>query len=145
MSLGGNLSSGYTDNLIDKATQCAVTKASAIAYSDNCCVSGNSTQQPVARYPSMVLQAKSCPSSTPAEFAKYPKIATSSSVRTQALTTTYNSSAISPLFATLPLPQDRFAKYNRFKAPVECPPVIQLSAALLSNSVPASLNTCNRF
>jgi len=145
MSLGGNLSSGYTDNLIDKATQCAVTKASAIAYSDNCCVSGISRQQPVARYPSMVLQAKTCPSPTPAEFANYPKIATSSSVRTQALTTTYNSSAISPLFATLALPQDRFAKYNRFKAPVVCPPVIQLSAALLSNSVPASLNTCNRF
>jgi len=145
MSLGGNLSSGYTNSLIDKATHCAVTKASAIAYSDDCCVSGISTQQPVARYPSMVLQAKTCPPPTPAQLALFPKVATPSSVRTQALTTTYNSNAISPLFATLPLPQDRFAKYNRFKAPVECPPVIELSQALLSNSVPALLNSCNRF
>lgn len=145
MSLGGNLSSGYTDSLIDKATQCAFTKASAIAYSDNCCVSGTSTQQPVARYPSMVLQAKICPPPTPAQFALFPKVATSSSVRTQTLATNYNGNAIPPLFATLPLPQDRFAKYNRFKAPVECPPVIQLSQALLSNSVPALLNSCNRF
>jgi hypothetical protein len=89
----------------------------------------------------MVLQSKKCPT-LPANI-QYRNTTVPSSVRTQAVASFGILS--SPPVAIMPLPQDRFAKYNRFKAPVECPPVIQLSQALLSNSVPALLNSCNRF
>jgi hypothetical protein len=145
MSLGGNLSSGYTNSLIDKSSRYASIKLLSKTCSDTCNNSGNSIQQPIARYPSMVLQSKKCttlPANIQPPTASVPS-SVPSSVRTQAVASFGTLS--SPPVAIMPLPQDRFAKYNRFKAPVECPPVIQLSQALLNNSVPALLNSCNRF
>ena len=131
MSLGGNLSSGHTSKLIDSSTMCYVPKAQQIAYSENCCTT--SSQQPVARYPSMVLSTKACPLPTPAEFAKYPKVAVASSIRTQALA---NGSRCPPFN-----PVARFAQYERYQVPVPCPPLPQ-SANMAGKSLPSS-RECN--
>ena len=70
MSLGGNLSSGYTSQLTNNAIYCGITKSVSIAYSDPCCNSGNNVNGPVASRSSMYLIAKTCPSPTPADFAQ---------------------------------------------------------------------------
>ena len=142
MSLGGNLSSGYTANLIDKKSCCDLTKSTTIAHSETCCRPGNS-KQPVARYPSMVLEGKTCPGLTPAQIFQLPKVATPSSARTQALMSNYYGTPSSPPVATLPLPQDRFSKYNRFQPPAICPPVLQPSAYLAGKSLPSFSRPCN--
>lgn len=132
MSLGGNLSSGHTSKLIDSASICYVPKAQQIAYSDNCC-SNTIEKPPVARYPSMVLSRKTCPPPTPAEFAKYPKVAVASSIRTVALA---NGSRCPPLN-----PVTRFAQYQRYEVPVPCPP-LPASANMAGISLPSS-RECN--
>lgn len=143
MSLGGNISSGHTNTLIDTTIQCGINKKSNIAYSDNCCDSGNSIKQPVARYPSMVLQGRQCPDLTPAQVFQLPKATTSSSVRTQALTSISSTGAISPPYAILPTSQDRFSMYQRFKAPIQCPPVLLPSAYMAGKSLPSFSRPCN--
>jgi len=130
MSLGGNLSSGYTDSLIDKC----ITKPAFIAQSDKCCRINISGNPPVARYPSMVLASKVCPPPSPADFALYPKVAVQSSVRTQALGTSC---------ASLPSPVQRFSQYQRFQVPVPCAPLPQ-SANMAGISKPSSLQ-CNIY
>jgi len=143
MSLGGNISSGHTNTLIDTAIQCGINKKSNIVYSDNCCDSGNSIKQPISRYPSMVLQGRQCPDLTPAQVFQLPKVATSSSVRTQALTSISSTGAISPPYAILPTSQDRFSMYQRFKAPIQCPPVLLPSAYMAGKSLPSFSRPCN--
>ena len=133
MSLGGNLSSGHISKLIDSANICYVPKAQQIAYSENCCNTDLPIQQPVARYPSMVLLAKPCPPPTPAEFAKYPKVAVPSSVRTQALANSGKCLSLNPVA--------RFAKYDRYQVPVPCAPLPQ-SANMAGKSLPSS-RACN--
>ena len=135
MSLGGNLSSGYTSRLIDNVIYNGVTNSVSIAYSDPCCNSGNNVKGPVASRSSMYLISKTCPSPTPADFALYPKVAIPSSVRTQAIA--------NQLCAALPSPEKRFAKYERYQVPVPCPPLDQ-SANMAGKSLPSSLE-CNIY
>ena len=134
MSLGGNLSSGYTNNLNDKTIYCGITKSISIAYSNPCCNSGSDIKNVVASQPSMVILGNTCPPPTPAEFALYPKVAVPSSVRLQQVTSSCRS---------LTNPENRFAKYQRYQVPVPCPPLDQ-SANMAGKSLPSSLQ-CNIY
>jgi hypothetical protein len=134
MSLGGNLSSGYTSQLTDKAIYSGITKSVSIAYSNACCNNSGSGKNTTASQSSMVILSNPCPSPTPAEFALYPKVAVPSSVRLQQVT----SSCFLPLD-----PNTRFSKYQRYQVPVPCPPLNQ-SANLAGKSLPSSLE-CNIY
>lgn len=129
MSLGGNLSSGHTDTIIENSIRCSIPKA----HTDNCCPT-NIQKQPTARYPSMVLSTKPCPPPTPAEFAKFPKVAVPSSIRTQALV---NNSNCPKQFD----PDTRFSQYKRYQVPVPCPQ-LPASANMAGKSLPSS-RLCN--
>ena len=130
MSLGGNFSSGHTDFLTQNTATCSVPK---FAHATNCCNS-SSNSQPVARYPSMVISNKICPPPSPADFAKYPKVAVPSSTRTQALANgTRCPSDLNPL--------TRFSQYQRYSVPVPCPALPQ-SANMAGKSLPSS-RACN--
>lgn len=133
MSLGGNLSSGHTSILIEQTVNCGIPKIQKLAHSDNCCSSSQPIQQPVARYPSMVLSSKTCQPPTPAEFAKYPKVAVPSSVRTQSLATASKCPTLNPV--------TRFAQYQRYQVPVPCAP-LPASANMAGKSLPSS-RACN--
>jgi len=135
MSLGANFSSGYTNSLNDNTIQAAIPKLQSIAYSDPCC-SSNPVKTPAARYPSMVLLSKSCPSPTPAQFALYPKVAVPSSVRTQAI----GSGSLCP---TAFNPISRFAHFQRYQVPVPCAPLTPL-ASMAGISKPTTLE-CNIY
>jgi hypothetical protein len=130
MSLGGNLSSGYTDSLIDKAAYCEVKRTEA----SSCCP-GYTSNKPVAVYPSMLLLSKTCPPPSPADFALYPKVAIPSSVRTQSLASGTSCSA------TIPNPISRFAQYQRYQIPIPCPP-FPGSVNMVGISKPSS-RACN--
>ena len=130
MSLGGNFSSNHTNNLIENSVICSVPMAQARAFSDNCCNSNSHSNQPVARLPSLVIQKdKGCQQVTPADFAKYPKVAVPSSVRLQTLMTNTQASA------------ERFQQYRRFQIPTPCPP-LPASANMAGKSLPSS-RQCN--
>lgn len=130
MSLGGNFSSNHTNNLIENSVICSVPMAQARAFSDNCCNSNSHLNQPVARLPSMVIQKdKGCQQVTPADLAKYPKVAVPSSVRLQTLMTNTQSSS------------ERFQQYRRFQIPTPCPP-LPASANMAGKSLPSS-RQCN--
>lgn len=133
MSLGGNLSSGHTSILINEAIYCGIPKLQKLAHTDNCCSPSQPFQQPVARYPSMVLSSKICQPPTPAEFAKYPKVAVPSSVRTQALASGSKCPSLNPV--------SRFSQYERYQVPVPCDPLPQ-SANMAGKSLPSS-RACN--
>lgn len=128
MSLGGNFSSGHTNTLTEKTVSCALPKFSQTM---NC---SSQIQQHAARYPSMVICSKACPPPSPADFAKYPKVAVPSSTRTQALA---NASQC----ASIPNPQTRFSHYQRFQIPVPCAP-LPASANMAGISQPSS-RPCN--
>jgi hypothetical protein len=134
MSLGGNLSSGYTNILNDKTISCGITKSVSIAYSNTCCNSGRDMQNTIASQPSMVILGNACPPPTPAEFALYPKVAVPSSVRLQQVT----SSCLPSIN-----PDNRFSKYQRYQVPVPCLPLNQ-SANMAGKSLPSSLE-CNIY
>jgi len=134
MSLGGDFSSNRTDKLTDQANQCGIPKLQGMAYSNTCCSSPG--YQPTARYPSMVIQNYKCPPPTPAEFALFPKVAVPSSVRTRALVDGKNCSS-------LPDPNQRFAKYNRYTPPIPCPPLIQIAAS--AGISKPSVRECNIY
>ena len=130
MSLGGNFSSNYTNNLIENSLMCSIPVAQVRAFSDNCCSSSSQSNTPVARQPSMVIQKdKSCQEVTPADFAKYPKVAVPSSVRTQSLIMNTQASS------------ERFQQYRRFQVPTPCPP-LPASANMAGKSLPSS-RQCN--
>jgi len=145
MLLGGNLSSGNTDKIQDQAIQAGIPKKTALAHSDKCCsgsiaikmpidpLTRNPMAQPMAVYPSMLLnqQMNSCPPPTPADFAKFPKVAVPSSVRTQAI---LDSQCLS---------SDRFARYERYRVPVPCLP-LPASANMAGKSQPTSIQ-CNIY
>jgi hypothetical protein len=130
MLLGGNFSSGQTSILIENSNQCSIPKAQALSQTDKCC---SNSKTSVARYPSMVLLTKACQPPTPAEFAKYPKVAVPSSVRTASLA---NGSKCPPVN-----PVTRFAQYQRYQVPVPCPP-LPASANMAGISLPSS-RACN--
>jgi len=130
MSLGGNFSSNHTNNLIDNSLMCSIPKAQSQAFSDNCCNSTLPSSPPVARLPSMVIQKdKGCEEVTPADFAKYPKVAVPCSVRTQSLIMNTQASS------------ERFQQYRRFQIPTPCPP-LPASANMTGKSLPSS-RQCN--
>jgi hypothetical protein len=133
MSLGGNLSSGYTDQLNEMMIRNGYSKA--VPYSNDCYknISGNKS----AIYPSILLLNKinSCPPPTPADYALYPKVAVQSSVRTQALLTC--------IVNTQSDPTNRFAKFQRYQIPVPCQPLPQ-SANMAGISLP-STRECNIY
>jgi hypothetical protein len=130
MSLGGNLSSGYTNSLNNNAVYCEVKRTEA----SSCC-SGYTSNKPVAAYQSMLLLSKKCPPPSPADFALYPKVAVPSSIRTQSLA---SGTACS---ATVPNPISRFAQYQRYQIPIPCPP-LPGSANMAGISKPSS-RACN--
>lgn len=131
MSLGGNFSSGYTNQLNDMTTCNGVSKTISIS---SCCSNNISGTRLTAVYPSMLLSSKmkSCPPPTPAEFALYPKVAVQSSVRTQALSVSTSCDLI-----------NRFAKFQRYQIPVPCQPLPQ-SANMAGISLP-STRECNIY
>jgi hypothetical protein len=132
MSLGGNLSSGYTDNLTERVMRAGLMQAS---YSDKCSNCSIPGKTPVAVYPSMLLHSRinSCPPITPAQFALYPKVAVPSSIRTQLL--------VSPIYPVDPI--SRFSQYERYRIPVPCQPLPQ-SANMAGISLPSKLE-CNIY
>ena len=133
MSLGGNLSSGYTNQLTDKAIYSGITKSASIAYSDKCCNNPGASYT-TASQPSMVILANECIGVTPAEFALFPKVAIPCSVRLQQLTSSCPPSID---------PERRFAKYQRYRVPPVCPP-LHPSANMAGKSLPSSLE-CNIY
>jgi hypothetical protein len=133
MSLGGNLSSGYTDQITENTIRCSVEAVAKKNKSDKCCEGYVPGRQPVAVYPSMLLASKVCPPPTAAEFALYPKVAIPSSARTQFLA--------DRACASLPGPSQRFSQYTRYTPPVPCQPLPQ-SANMAGISQP-STRGCN--
>jgi len=132
MSLGGNLSSGYTDKLTERVLR---NERMKVSHSDKCSSCSISGKTPVAVYPSVLLHTRmnSCLPITPAQFALYPKIAVPSSIRTQSL--------VSPI---VPVdPKSRFSQYERYKIPVPCQPLPQ-SSNMAGISLPSSLQ-CNIY
>ena len=116
MSLGGNLSSGHTSQLIDTtiSNQCSVSQPS---YSDNCCVKTIPGRQPVAVRSSVHLAKKTvCPKPSRADFALFPKVAIPSSARTQAIQGSLEG-------CRLVTKTQRFSRYDRYTPPVPCPPL----------------------
>lgn len=124
MSLGANLSSGYTDTLTETTQRCGVISRT---YSDSCSksyISGTAVNSSIA------LLAKTCPSElTPAQIALYPKVAVPSSVRTESLTRPVCNNT------------NRFSHYNRFQPAAPCLPLAQ-SANMAGKSQPSS-RACN--
>jgi hypothetical protein len=115
MSLGGNLSSGYTSQIIDTASrQCSLPPPS---HSDTCCAKTIPGPQPVAVRSSIHLAKKTvCPKPSRADFALFPKVAGPSSVRTQAIQGAVEG-------CRLVSPNQRFSRYDRYTPPVPCPPL----------------------
>lgn len=111
MSLGANFSSGHTQNLIDNGSICS----KPIRALEDCGSCLNKPPGPVAVYPSMLLKGKICSNNNPSpeDFAKYPKVAVASSVRTQAIMMKAGSTDLS----------QRFAQFRRYQPPVPCPPL----------------------
>jgi hypothetical protein len=134
MSLGANLSSGYTDKLIQSATQCGITGNVNSILPNTCCAVSSGPVKDV-QIPSMLLLSKVCPPPTAEEFALYPKIAQPCSVYIQALSTPDSRCA------SLPNPNTRFAQYNRFQPAAPCQALPQ-SANMAGISQP-STRLCN--
>jgi hypothetical protein len=130
MSQGGNFSSNHTNNLIENSVMCSIPSAQLQAFSDNCSNSTLQSSAPVARQPSMLIKKPSdCQEVTPADFAKYPKVAVPCSVRTQSLIMNNQASS------------ERFQQYRRFQIPTPCPP-LPASANMAGKSLPSS-RQCN--
>ena len=132
MSLGGNLSSGYTSQLIDQVNRCSDPP---LSRSDNCCTKTVPGPQPVAVLSSTLLAKRAvCPKPSPAQFALFPKVAIPSSARTQAIQGSLEGCRL--VSAT-----QRFARYNRYDPPVPCQP-LPASANMAGISQP-STRACN--
>jgi len=126
-----DMSSGYADKINQMALRCGFSKGSV---SNGCC-SKTPPGPLTVQLPSMLLLTKVCPPPTAAQFALYPKVAVPCSVRTEALATP-NAACRS-----LPLPTNRFAKYNRYQPAVPCQALPQ-SANTAGISLP-STRPCN--
>ena len=127
MSLGANLSSGYTNTLTDKT----IRGGPIGKVSDACgqCNSGTGLNvQPVASYSSMILLKQTCKRPTPAELALYPNVAVPSSVKTQSRLPVCNS-------------MDRFSQYRRYQPSPPCLP-LSPTANMAGISMP-STRQCN--
>ena len=130
MSLGGNLSSGYTDKLTAAAIRCGpLPRPTNNTCGTQCLVSGQ--KQPVAAYPSMVLLSNTNLNFTPSDFVSYPKVAVPSSVRTESLANPRSTSNVN----------DRFSQYNRYQPAVPCQALPQ-KANMAGISQPSS-KQCN--
>jgi hypothetical protein len=125
MSLGANFSSGYTGNLQSASAMCVLPDR--VIDTCNSCKTDTSGSQPVAKYPSMVLLGKICPSPTQEQFALYPKVAVPSSIRTQGIIDKVIDKS------------QRFSQYRRYTPPAPCPP---LPPSMAGISKPSTRN-CN--
>lgn len=105
-----DMSSGYADKINLMALRCGFSKGSVL----NGCCSKTPPGPLTVQVPSMLFLTNTCPPPTAAQFALYPKVAVPCSVRTELLATP-NATCKS-----LPLPVNRFAKYNRYKPAVPC-------------------------
>ena len=134
MSLGANLSSGYIDNINQNTINCGIIAHSKTGYSNTC--SKEPSGPLTVQLPSLaILKSISCPKPTPAQFARFPKVAVPCSVYTQTFANPNGRCA------ALPVPNTRFAKYNRYQPPVPCAPLPQ-SANMAGISQP-STRQCN--
>ena len=131
MASYADMSSGYADRINLMASRCRISKG---AVSTGCC-SKTPPGPLTVQLPSMLLLSKVCPPPTAAQFALYPKVAGPCSVKTQLLATP-NSTC-----ASLPLPSQRFSKYNRYEPAVPCQALPQ-SANTAGISLP-SIRECN--
>jgi hypothetical protein len=132
MSLGANLSSGYTYNLNQAAIKCGIANVVQKECSNAC---SNEPPGPKnVQIPSLAL-LNTCPPPTAAQFALFPKVAVPCSVYTEA------RSIPNGRCAALPEPTARFAQYNRYQPPVPCAPLPQ-SANMAGISKP-STRLCN--
>jgi len=132
MSLGANLPSGQIQKVIDQSSICNVPvfKAPACSQCGNKAIdSSGNTVVPIATTQSMLLASKKCQPPTPEEFAKYPKVAVPSSVRTQTLMDCVKSTNLN----------NRFAYLGIRPTVVPCPPVPPTMAGI---SQPSS-RACN--
>lgn len=130
MSLGANLPSGQIQKVIDQSSMCNVPvfKGSACSQCDTKAIdSSGNTVVPIATTQSMLLASKTCPPPTPAEFAKYPKVAVPSSVRTQSLMDCVKSTNLN----------NRFAYLGIRPAVVPCPPLPPTMAGISQPSTRA--------
>ena len=126
-----DMSSGYADKINLMALRCGYTKGPL----PNGACSKTPPGPLTVQLPSMLLLSKKCPPPTAAQFALYPKVAQPCSVITDALATP-NAAC-----ASLPLPNQRFSKYNRYQPAVPCAPLPQ-SANTAGISLP-STRGCN--
>jgi len=131
-SLGANQSSGRTDSLIANTIYCGIPAQAARAQADLCCkkTSGQAAQPAQsAQLSSTYLDSKVCPIiPTPAQFALYPKVATTQSV--------YIYNKLTNNCATLPDASQRFQQFQRYQPAVPCAP-LPIAASLAGTSLPS--------
>ena len=131
-SLGANQSSGRTDTLITNTIYCGIPAQAARAQANLCCksTSGQPAQpaQP-AQLSSTYLESQVCSFiPTPAQFALYPKVATTQSV--------YIYNKLTNNCATIPDATARFQQFQRYQPAVPCAP-LPIEASLAGKSLPS--------
>jgi hypothetical protein len=128
-SLGANQSSGRTDTLITNTIYCGIPSQAARAQADLCCKSTSGQPAQPAQLSSTYLESQICSNiPTPAQFALYPKVATTQSVYT------YNKLVNN--CATLPEATARFQQFQRYQPAVPCAP-LPIAAYLAGRSLPS--------
>ncbi len=133
MNYTANIASGNTDKINAEVIRCSVEAAAETGENRYAPLPCRMSAGPLTvQVPSMLLASKVCPAPSRADFAKYPKAAVASSIRTQNLISTYENSR-----------QDRFSQYRRWQPPPPCPDLPQ-SANMAGISKP-STRLCNTF
>ena len=105
MSLGANLSSGYTQKVLLETLQCSSSQARTKNIESFCLIS--TSGQAVNSSIRLLQKVNACSPPTSAEFAKYQKVAVASSVLTQSRS---NKDGCS----------ERFSQYRRYEPPLPC-------------------------
>jgi len=133
MNYTANIASGNTDKIGAEVIRCSVEAAAATGDNRSVPLPCRTPVGPLTvQVPSMLLTSKVCPAPSRADFAKYPKVAVASSIRTQNLISTYENCG-----------QDRFSQYRRWQPPAPCAALPQ-SANMAGISKP-STRQCNSF
>jgi hypothetical protein len=133
MNYTANIASGNTDKIGAEVIRCSVEAAAATGDNRSVPLPCRTPVGPLTvQVPSMLLASKGCPPPSRADFAKYPKVAVASSIRTQNLMSTYENCS-----------QRRFSEYRRWQPPPPCPALPQ-SANMAGISQP-STRKCNSF
>jgi hypothetical protein len=127
VKMGANMSSGH---ITGECTTPTVTKF----YESSQCVNPSVPPAKIVPTPSMVLLASQCRPPTPAQFARFPKVAVPCSVRTELL----RNPSCPP-----PPPVSRFLRYARYQPPLPCPALPQ--TAQMAGKSQASTRLCNAY